>query len=84
MVKQGLFLADETGSMFAYFGTSLLESIENIENGHKIVIKGKIAHYIKNADNAKNEGYSGDFQLSDGVILNHDTNVYDIPEGSYT
>ena len=83
MVKQGLFLADETGSMFAYFGTSLLESIENIENGHKIVIKGKIAHYIKNADNAKNEGYAGDFQLSDGVILNHDTNVYDIPEGSY-
>lgn len=83
MVKQGLFLADETGSMFAYFGTSLLESIENIENGHKIVIKGKIAHYIKNSDNAKNEGYAGDFQLSDGVILNHDTNVYDIPEGSY-
>ena len=34
MVKQGLFLADETGSMFAYFGTSLLESIENIENGN--------------------------------------------------
>ena len=83
MVKQGLFLADETGSMFAYFGTSLLESIENIENGNKIVIKGKIDHYIKNAENAKKCGYEGDFQLSDGVLLNHDTNVYDIPNGSY-
>lgn len=84
MTKQGLFLVDNSGSIFAYFGTSVASQLEKVEEGYKIVLKAKVDHYIKNADNASNENYSGDFQLSDGEILNIDSNIYDIPSSSYT
>lgn len=84
MTKQGLFLVDNTGSLFAYFGSAGASQLEEVEDGYKVVLKATVTHYIKNAENASNENYDGDFQLSDGEILNIDKNVYDIPLGSYT
>lgn len=84
MVKQGLFLVDETGSFFAYFGTSVMDQLETLEDGYKIIVKGTIDRYIKDATNAANENYDGDLQLSNGEILDVDKNIYDIPETSYT
>lgn len=84
MTKQGLFLVDDSSSIFAYFGTSIASQLENVEEGNKIVLKAKVDHYIKNATNALNENYSGDFQLSNGEILNIDSNVYEIPVTSYS
>ena len=84
MTKQGLFLVDDSSSIFAYFGTSVASQLENVEEGNKIVLKAKVDHYIKNADNASNENYSGDFQLTNGEILNIDSNIYDIPVSSYS
>lgn len=84
MTKQGLFLVDDSSSIFAYFGTSVASQLENVEEGNKIVLKAKVDHYIKNATNALNENYSGDFQLSNGEILNIDSNIYDIPVSSYS
>ena len=84
MVKQGLFLVDETGSMFAYFNNDPLSQLTSIEEGNKIILTATVAHYIKNASNAANANYSGDFQLTENTILNVDKNKYEIPVTSYS
>jgi len=76
MTKQGLFLADTTGSLFAYNGD---DTMANVVEGNKVVITGKMAHYIKNAPNATAESYAGDVQLTNFTVKNVDANNYDIP-----
>ena len=83
LTPQGLFLADDTGSIFLYCGAATQALIENVKDGNKVTLKAKLAHYIKDETNAKNANYLGDFQLTDPEILNIDTNVYDIPKQSY-
>lgn len=84
MTPQGLFLTDETGSMFAYFGSSEQAAIADIQDGNKVIIKGTLTHYIKNAENATAENYAGDFQLTEPEIIDVNTNVNEIPTTSYT
>ncbi len=75
MTKQGLFLADATGSLFAFGGTGL----DDVNDGNKVTVKGTMTHYIKNADNATAEGYDGDLQLASFTVEKVDSNVYDVP-----
>jgi len=79
MVKQGLFLVDETASLFAYNGSATQANIANVEHGNKVVLTGTITHYIKSVDNATLENYLGDLQLTDVTVDNLDTNIYAIP-----
>lgn len=81
MTKQGLFLVDSTGSMFAYNSTATNANLTNVQNGNKVVVTGKLAHYIKDATNAASEGYSGDFQITEVTVDDLDTNIYQIPAG---
>lgn len=83
MTPQGLFLADDTGSIFLYCGASTQDLIKDVKDGNKVTLKATIDHYIKDANNAANANYLGDFQLSNPEILNVDTNTYDIPKNSY-
>ncbi len=85
MTKQGLFLVDETSSLFAYFSTSLMAQLENVEEGNKVTIKGSVVHYLDSSktDAATQLGFSGNIQFADGEILNVDTNVYNVPETCY-
>jgi hypothetical protein len=81
LVKQGLFLADDTGSIFIYNGTATQANLNDVEKGNKVIVTGTLAHYIssKNADNAAREGYSGDHQLADVSVDFIDSNVYEVP-----
>lgn len=81
MVKQGLFLVDSTGSMFAYNSVATNANLVNVQNGNKVVVTGKLVHYIKDATNAASEGYSGDFQITEVTVDDLDTNIYSIPTG---
>lgn len=84
MTPQGLFLADETGTIVLRCEDNKLDLIADIKDGNKVVVKGTVAHYVKNADNASNAGYSGDLQLTNPEIIDVDTNVHEIPATSYT
>lgn len=84
MTKQGLFLVDATGSMFAYFNNDPESQLSAIEEGNKIVLSATVNHYVKDENNATNANYDGDFQLTDNVVLNIDKNKYSIPTTSYT
>ncbi len=79
LVKQGMFLADDTGSIFTYNGTATQSKIAGVENGNKVIVKGTIDYYIKNADDAATNSYTGDFQIKDVEVLVLDENVYNIP-----
>lgn len=79
MTKQGLFLADGTGSLFAYSGD---DTLANVADGNKVVVTGTMAHYIKNAENATAASYTGDLQITNFTVKNIDTNVYAIPSGA--
>jgi RPA family protein len=81
LVKQGLFLADGTGSIFIYNGTSAQANLKDVEKGNKVIVTGTLVHYInsKNADNAAREGYSGDHQLANVSVDFIDSNVYEVP-----
>ena len=81
---QGLFLADETGTIVLRCEDNKLDLIADIKDGNKVVVKGTVAHYVKNAGNASNAGYSGDLQLTNPEIIDVDTNVHEIPVTSYT
>lgn len=82
MVKQGLFLIDETATLFAYNGAATQANLANVENGNKVVLTGTITHYIKSAENAALENYLGDLQLTDVTVDNLDTNVYALPDAA--
>lgn len=79
MVKQGLFLIDETDSLFVYNSAATQANLADIANGNKVIVTGTIAHYIKDATNATAENYSGDFQLTEVSVDRIDTNVYELP-----
>lgn len=79
MVKQGMFLIDETDTIFVYNGTDTQANLAAIENGNKVVVTGTIAHYIKNATYAESQGYTGDLQLTDVTVESLDTNIYALP-----
>jgi len=81
LTPQGLFLSDSTGSLFAYNGDS---ELSKVANGNKVVIKGTLTHYIKNAANATAESYSGDLQIANFSVLHIDANTYNVPEGAIT
>lgn len=84
MTPQGLLLADETGTILLFCGTEYMPLIADINEGYKVIVKAKLTHYIKNADNATNAEYTGDIQLVEPEILNVDTNIFEIPTTSYT
>lgn len=84
MTPQGLFLADETGTILLYCGSATQALIADIKDGDKVTLKAIVTHYIKNADNAANENYTGDLQLTDPEIIDVDTNAHEIPSTSYT
>ena len=84
MTPQGLFLADETGTIVLRCEDNKLDLIADIKDGNKVVVKGTVAHYVKNAGHASNAGYSGDLQLTNPEIIDVDTNAHEIPVTSYT
>lgn len=84
MTPQGLFLADETGTIVLRCEDNKLDLIADIKDGNKVVVKGTVTHYVKNAGHASNAGYSGDLQLTNPEIIDVDTNVQEIPVTSYT
>lgn len=84
MVKQGFFIADESGSMFVYNGTSTQGNLIDLEEGNKVVIQATVTHYVKDATNAAAEEYDGDFQLSEAEVLSIDRNVFAIPSTAYS
>ena len=84
MTPQGLFLADETGTILLFCGTEYMPLIADINEGYKVIVRAKLTRYIKNADNATNAEYTGDIQLVEPEILNVDTNIFEIPTTSYT
>lgn len=84
MTPQGLFLADETGTILLYCGSATQALIADIKDGDKVTLKAIVTHYVKNADNAANENYTGDLQLTDPEIIDVDTNAHEIPSTSYT
>lgn len=75
---QGMFLVDETGSMFCYNGTSSLENLVGVDNYYEVIVQGTLDRYIKSDANATAESYTGDFQLTDVEVLSMDTNYHDI------
>lgn len=81
MTKQGLFLADATGSLVVYNGTATQANLADVEKGNSVIVTGKMAHYIKVAENATAEGYDGDVQLADVTVDFIDSNAHSIPDG---
>ena len=79
MTKQGLFLIDESGSLFVYNGDKTQANLAPIENGNKVVVTGTMTHYIKDATIAANLNFTGNVQLADVTVEHVDTNVYDLP-----
>jgi uncharacterized protein YdeI (BOF family) len=82
MAKQGMFLADETSSIFVYNSLANVPNLKNVEDGNNVIVTGKIAHYIKNADNAASENYAGDLQLTDVSVQYLDSGIHSIPEAA--
>ncbi len=76
---QGMFLVDDTGSMFCYNGTASLENLVDVANYYEVIVQGTIDRYIKTESYATEQSYTGDFQLTDVTILSMDTNYHDIP-----
>jgi len=79
MTKQGLFLIDETATLFVYNGSATQANLAAVANGNKVVVTGTLTHYIKDAGNAAAENYAGDWQLMEVTLDNLDTNVYELP-----
>ncbi|MFA6781332.1 MAG: hypothetical protein WCR77_03995 [Bacilli bacterium] len=79
MTKQGLFLIDESDTLFIYNGAATQANLALVEHGNKVVVTGTITHYIKDAENAVSENYEGDLQLTDVTVDHLDTNVYQLP-----
>lgn len=74
----GCFLVDTTGSIVVYQSASTLDNISEIEEGNKIVVKGKIGRYIKNGIT----DYTGDIQIMDVEVLSNDHGNHSIPTES--
>lgn len=82
MTKQGLFLVDDTATLFVYNDAATQANIVSVSDGNKVVVTGVMAHFIKDAANAAAENYAGDVQLTNVVLDNLDTNVYSIPSAA--
>lgn len=74
----GCFLVDSTGSIVVYQSASMLDNISEIEEGNKIVVKGKIGRYIKSGIT----DYTGDIQIMDVEVLSNDHANHPIPTES--
>lgn len=79
LTKQGMFLVDETGTLFVYNDSATQANLASVQEGNKVVVTGTIAHYIKDDTIATTINYTGNLQLSNVTVDNLDTNIYDIP-----
>lgn len=68
MQKQGLFLIDETSSLFCYNETDKQVNIEEVENFNKVIVKGIITHF------------KGTLELKNVEVLFLDTTIYEIKD----
>lgn len=82
MVKQGMFLVDDSGSCFIYNDTATQANLDGVSAGNKVVVSGTMTHFIKNADNATAENYSGDRQICNVEIKDIDKNNYSMSTAS--
>lgn len=75
--KQGLFIADSTGTFFVYAGAAYLDNIKDVEEGNRIVVKGEIDFYLEAG--LVDSGFTGNHQLANPEILFNDglNNAYD-------
>lgn len=80
MAKQGLFLIDETSSLFCYNDVETADELSKIENGNGVILEGTMTHFRKPDSIAilDDQEYSGDHQLTNATVLLHDANVYPI------
>ena len=78
-VKQGMFIVDSSGTAFVYNGTETQANLADLVNGNKVIITGVMTHFIKNADYATAQNYTGDRQITEVVVNHIDSNVYPLP-----
>lgn len=75
MNPNGLFLVDETGSIYVYS----LEIAGRVKIGQKVKLGGTLVHYILESEiaNANTFGYQGSIQLQEAVFISATEETYD-------
>lgn len=74
----GAFIVDETGVMFVYH----YQLFNGATEGNRVIVKGKVVHYVSNAGNAEANGYVGDLQMTDAEIIYNNNDVMDFDKTS--